>query len=170
MALIRLGSRAQQRLKHIARWSSNARQVRRAQALLWLQRGESVETVASRLGVSRRTIYNWVEQYQDRRAEPLAERLTDRPHPGRPPAKLKLVVKVIRSLLKRDPRRCGSRSPVWTVPLLRHQVEHRTGESASARTVRRALRALRYRYKRPRYVLARRSPTWRQAKGGLNAA
>jgi hypothetical protein len=34
------------------------------------------------------------------------------------------------------------------------------------RTIRRTLRALDYRYKRPRYVLARTSPTWRQQKGG----
>lgn len=49
--------------------------------------------------------------------------------------------------------------------MLRCQVQRDLNEAVSLRTVRRALRALRYRYKRPRLVLARRSPTWRQAKG-----
>lgn len=69
-------------------------------------------------------------------------------------------------MLKRDPLRWGYRSPVWTVPMLRAQVLRVAGEKVSLRTVRRALRTLRYRYKRPRFVLARRSRTWRQAKGG----
>jgi hypothetical protein len=54
--------------------------------------------------------------------------------------------------------------------MLRHQVEQRLPQPISQWTIRRALRLLNYRYKRPRYVLARRSPTWHQAKGGSNAA
>jgi transposase len=92
--------------------------------------------------------------------------VVDRSRPGRPPTKSGVVANVVGRLLKRDPRRYGYRSPVWTVPLLRQQVERRTGKEMSERTVRRAWRALRYRYKRPSYVLARRSPTWRRAKGG----
>jgi hypothetical protein len=54
--------------------------------------------------------------------------------------------------------------------MLRCQVERRLQTPTSERTIRRALRAMRYRYKRPRYVLARRSATWRQAKGGSKTA
>ncbi|MDQ3753450.1 MAG: helix-turn-helix domain-containing protein [Acidobacteriota bacterium] len=36
-----------------------SRELRRAQALLWLGAGEGVEEVAERLRVSRQTVYNW---------------------------------------------------------------------------------------------------------------
>ncbi len=172
MASIQLASRAQRVLHQIARSGAKAREVRRAQALLWLNQGESVQKVAQRLGVSRRAVYNWVEQYYSLRGtKSVHERVQDRPHTGRPPKKLKAAVKVIEQLLQQDPRHYGYRSVVWTVPRLCQEVQKRTGmEEISHRTIRRALHRLRYRYKRPRYVLARRFPNWRQAKGGSNAA
>lgn len=166
MALIRLAFQTRRVLQQVARSGSNAREVRRAQALLWLHQGESVQQVAHRLGVSRPAVYQWLAQYSQRRAEPVRQRLQDRPHPGRPATKGATAMKVLEQLLPRNPRRYGSRALVWTVPHLRRQIHQRTGLSISHRTVRRALRQLKHRYKRPRYVLARRSPTWRQAKGG----
>lgn len=168
MVHFKLAPRAQQRLKEIARTSSVGRQVRRAQALLWLHAGNLVNTVARRLGVTRRAVYYWIAQYQARRAAPVAERVRAGQRGGRPPDALRVAQKVIRQVWSRDPRRYGFRALVWTVPMLRCQIERRTGQSVSLSTVRRALRRLRYRYKRPRLVLARRSPTWRQAKGGLS--
>jgi hypothetical protein len=50
--------------------------------------------------------------------------------------------------------------------MLRRQAEKRLRHFLSPDTVRRALRQMRYRYKRPRLVLAERAPHWRQAKGG----
>ncbi len=170
MALIKLYSRERQSLERIARSSSLAREVRRAQALLWLHRGESVDQVAQRLGMSRQAIYVLVNRYRSRKSRPVIERVQDRPHTGRPADKLKKVTKVIQCLLSHSPSQYGYRSPFWTVPMLGGQAARQIGAPVSDDTVRRALRLLRHRYKRPRYVLARRSPTWRQAKGGLNAA
>lgn len=169
MALIQLASRARQVLRQIARSGSKAREVRRAQALLWLHQGESVQQVAQRLGVSRRVVYTWMDQYHHRNTESVRQRVQDRPHSGRPPKKAEAAMKVIAHLLPRDPRRYGSRALVWTVPHLRQQIRQRTGLQISQRTVRRALHQLNHRHKRPRYVLSRCSPTWRQAKGGSNA-
>ena len=170
MAPFKLNLGERKVLQQLARSSSNARQVRRAQALLWLQSGQSVAQVAHRLGMSRQGVYQLVERYRSRRRGPVRARVRDRPHTGRPSHKLRLVVRVIRPLLSRDPRRYGYRAMVWTVPLLCRHVERRTGTKVSTYTVRRGLHVLRQRYKRPRYVQARRSPTWRQAKGGLNTA
>jgi len=167
---LRLTARAQGQLRQVARSGAKARPVRRAQALLWLHRGAPVETVAERLGVSRQTIYNWIGEYQKRHDEPLVERLQDQLHPGRPPTKRQRVKQRLKYWLKRGPQRCGYASPIWTVPRLRCQVQRDLKEAVSVDTVRRALRALRYRYKRPRYVPAERPATWRQAKGGLNTA
>jgi len=169
MALFRLAPRARAQLQQIARTSPDARQVRRAQALLWLDSGNSFGAVAQRLGVHRRTLHRWRVRYEDRAAEPVAERVQEQPRRGRPPRQLHLARKVIGRVWPRDPRRYGYRALVWTVPMLRCEIRRQTGQVVAARTVRRALRGLRYRYKRPRLVLARRLATWRQAKGGLNA-
>lgn len=167
---IRLNPGERKVLRQLARSSSNAREVRRAQALVWLHAGENIAQVAHRLGMSRQGVYQLVGRYRSRRRGLVRERVRDRPHPGRPAHKLKLVVRVIRPVLSRDPRRYGYRARLWTVPLWCRYVERRTGMRVSPHTVRRGLRILRQRYKRPRYVQARRSPTWRQAKGGLNTA
>jgi transposase len=169
MAHFKLASRAYQRLSTVARTSVEAQQVRRAQGLLWLHAGQTVAAVARRLGMTRRAVYYWIAQYHARRQVPVAERVRTGPRSGRPPNALRVAQKVIRQVWARDPRRYGFRALVWTVPMLRCQIERRTGQAVSLSTVRRALRRLRYCYKRPRLVLARRSPTWRQAKGGLNA-
>ncbi len=170
MAIIRLSRRACQKLKEMARSGSSGREVRRAQALLWLHQGKSMTGVAQQLGLSRPAIYKTVERYQSRSEEPVEQRVRDRPHPGRPPTKREQVQEVIADLLKQPPQRYGYGALVWTTPLLHQQVQRRLHQSVSQWTVRRALRALNSRYKRLRYVLARRSATWRQAKGGSNAA
>jgi transposase len=170
MRLIRLAGRARHTLKRIAHSAANARMVRRAQALLWLDAGERVDVVAKRLGLSRRGIYQIVTQYQARANEPVAQRVVDRPHPGRRATKREQVAQIVARLLRTKPSRYGYRALAWSTPMLRHQIEQRLQMSVSDRTVRRALHQLRYRYKRPRYVLARRSSTWRQAKGGSKTA
>lgn len=170
MASLHIPFRARQILQQVARSSMNAREVRRAQALLWICGGDPIQQVAQRLGVSRRTISNWLADYHQRRPQSVRQRLQDRPHSGRPPQQREEAQKIIAQLLPRDPRRYGSRALVWTVPHLCRQVQQRTGQKISQRTIRRALHQLKQCYKRPRYILARRSPTWRQAKGGSNAA
>lgn len=166
MAHFILTSRANALLREIARSSPKARQVRRAQALLWLHENCSASMVAQRLGINRRTVHRWVRQYQERAEEPVPERIQEGAHTGRLPQQLKRTRKVIESVWQRDPRRYGFRALNWTVPMLRCLIHRRSGAWVSRSTVRRALRSLHYRYKRPRLVLARRSPTWRQAKGG----
>jgi transposase len=170
MHLIRLAGRARQTLERIARSAANGRMVRRAQALLWLHAGERVGTVAQRLGMSRRGVYKMVTQYRARAGEPVAARIADRSHTGRPATQRESVARIVARLLRAKPSRYGYRALTWSTPMLRHQVEHRLQMSVSDRTVRRALHQLRQRYKRPRYVLARRSLTWRQAKGGSKTA
>jgi len=161
-----LSTRERQELKEIVKRSRAVRVVKRAQALLWLAEGESARSVARRLGVSHQTVYNWVAMFAKRRGEPMEGRLRDRPRSGRPPKKRQAVVEVIEEVMERDPREMGYASPVWTTPLLRHYCRRTKGVEVSGRTIRRALRGQGYRYKRPRYVLVRRSPSWRQAKGG----
>jgi transposase len=170
MAEIRLSWRARQALAHVAQTGSEARMVRRAQALLWRHQGESVQAVAQRLGLTRRAIDKIVARFRARADQSVVDRVADHPHTGRPADLRRQVAQVLAELLPQPPAKFGYRAFAWTTPMLRCQVERRLRATSSERTIRRALRDMRYRYKRPRYVLARRSPTWRQAKGGSNAA
>lgn len=166
MALFKLTFRAYTLLREIARSDTNARWVRRAQALLWLHEKHTASAIAQRLGMSWRTVQRWKRQYQERAQDPVLTRIQEGPHPGRLPRQLKLARQEIERVWQRDPRRNGFRARNWTVPMLRCLIHQRTATWVSRSTVRRALRSLRYRYKRPRLTLALRSPTWRQEKGG----
>jgi transposase len=166
VALFKLTSRAYTLLHEIARSHTNARQVRRAQALLWLHENHTASAVGQRLGMSWRTIQRWKRRYQEREQDAVLVRIQEGQHTGRLPHQLKLARKEIERVWSRDPRRYGFRERNWTVPMLRCLIHRRTTKWVSRSTVRRALRSLRYRYKRPRLTLARRSPTWRQEKGG----
>lgn len=168
MALIRLTVGLRRSLQRLFQRTRDAKVLRRAQALLELAQGKPVAVVARQRHVPRRTLYAWAQGFRQRDREPVASRLVDRPHLGRPPHKIQAVKALVEQVIDTDPRLLGYRSPVWTVPLLARHLKREQGESVSQRTVRRGLRQLRFRYKRPRYVLRRRSPTWRQAKGGSN--
>ena len=126
--------------------------------------------MAERQGVGRSTVYDWAHRFQRRRDEPVIERIRDRARTGRPPHKCQKAKELILSVIKTDPREFDYRSPVWTTPLLRHHLERVHQLEASGKTIRRALKDLGYRYKRPYHTLARRSPHWRQAKGGSSGA
>jgi transposase len=78
-------------LEHIVKQERDARMVKRAQALLWLNEGEKVTAVVRRLQVKRQTVYNWLKMYNARRGEPMRQRLQDRDRPRRPASKRKAV-------------------------------------------------------------------------------
>src|SRR5512135_1335648 len=169
MTLIVLTARQRADLEITATHAPSAKECRRAQALLWLSEGESVESVAELLGVSRQTVYNWVGMFRDRcRLDPHA-RLTDSPRPGRPKAGDGEIDLVIAGVIDSDPRARGYRSTVWTAPLLARYLQEHHRIAVSDRTVSRAIARLGIRWKRPRHELARRPDTWRQSKGGSSA-
>lgn len=148
----------------------DTRALKRAQALVWLDAGETVTAVAHRLLISRQTVYSWMAMYTQRHDEPLAQRLADRPRkrPGQGPVWVAART-AIAAVIDQSPRTYGYDVPLWSTPLLQAYLQ-RQGVRTSTRYIRRILRALRYCHKRPRYRLARQSPTWRQAKGGSSAA
>jgi len=98
--------------------SKDLKQFQRAQALLWLDDGESVEEVASRLYVSRQTIYNWILRVQAESEQSLAQRLADALRSGRPPTAQGIIDPLIEPIIDTDPREFGYRSPGWTAALL----------------------------------------------------
>jgi len=148
----------------------SAKECCRAQALLWLTEGESVEGVADLLHVSRQTVYNWVNRFRERAGLDLRDRLNDAPRPGRPRIGGGVIDPLIAEVIDSDPRARGYRATVWTAPLLSRYLREHHQIAVCDRTVSRAIARLGIRWKRPRHQLARRPDTWRQSKGGSNAA
>ena len=164
MVALRLTARDRETLSEKARHSTDVRETRRALALLDLDAGETPTRVAERYRVSRSTVYEWAARWGDTDRPP-AERLRDADRSGRPPDTRDGVREVLAALMPSAPTDHGYRHPAWTTPLLLAHLG-RQGVEASDTTVRRALHALGYRWKRPRFVLSRRAEYWRQAKGG----
>lgn len=140
----------------------------RAQALLWLDLGDSVEDIAERLDVTRQTIYHWVMIFRQRATWDMAQRLADAPRSGRPRTALGVIDPLIDAVIDADPRAWGYRATTWTAALLVEYLWQTHHLNVSVPSVKLAIRRLRIRWKRPRHALALRPATWRQAKGGLN--
>jgi transposase len=170
MAVIALSSAGRRALEAIVVRPRNSRQYRRAQAWLWLAEGERPTAVAQRLRVHRDTIYEWAKRYRAHGPQPVATRLLDRARTGRPRYLAEMVARCLVTAIATDPQALGYRAAQWTTPLLRHYLREHQALAVGEVTVRRCLHRLGYCWKRPRYVLARRSQPWRQAKGGSSVA
>jgi transposase len=169
MALLSLTEMERSALQDILKRAREARVVKRAQVLLWLDAGEAPPAIAQRLTITRQTVYNWVRAFQTREGQSLLERLRDGARSGRPPTKRAAITALIKQLWEQSP---GAVTPETadiprTAPALQRRLAQE-GMAVNERTIRSTLRQLNYSYKRPRYVLARRSKTWRQQKGGSN--
>jgi transposase len=158
------------RLEQLLVTTRDALLLRRAQALLWCDEQDEVAEIAARLGVSRQTIYNWIARCQQRRGDPVEQRLADGVRTGRPPLVDGRTDAWIEEVIEGDPRDCGYAATVWTAPLLRQYLEDVQDVSVSEDSVRRAIDRLGFRWKHPRYRLSLRPATWRQAKGGCSEA
>jgi hypothetical protein len=84
MTLITLSPQERECLEALAVRTLHAQELRRAQALLWLDTGEGVSEVAARLPVTRQTIHNGVQHFQLRREDDLPGRLAPALRRGRP--------------------------------------------------------------------------------------
>lgn len=126
-----------------------ARLYRRLQGLADVAAGEGIAAGAKRLRVQCSTVHRWIEGYAIERAP---QSLADRARRGRPPMARALSERHLQALLESDPRHFG----FWTVPLLAGHLRAQ-GLPISARTLRRRIRAARFRWKRPRWVYRRRA-------------
>jgi transposase len=167
---LRLSPTDYQTLVEVAHSTHDPRQMHRAQALLWLHEGDTVDEVATRLFVTPRTVFRWRHRFHERQTLALPARLADGPRSGRPKTVQGIIDALISEVIDGDPRQLGYHATVWTAPLLRQYLRDVHHLQASQRSVGLALARLDIAWKRPRYALARRAPTWRQAKGGSNGA
>jgi len=168
MTLFELSYKERSTLAMFLHRPGDGKQLLRAQALQWLEDGDTVAEVAERLQISRQTIYNWIDRFEARRGLDLGGRLSDGQRSGRPCTAQGIIDPLIDAIIEQDPRQFGYRSPVWTAPLLKLYLEQGHQVEVSRQSISLAIARLRVRWKRPRYHLALRPATWRQAKGGSN--
>jgi transposase len=94
-------------------------EARRAQALLWLNEGESPQAIAARLRASRQTVYNWAIRFKQRRSAcDISLRLADRKRPGRPRTVPLMIDPLLKKVIDQNPRRAGYAADVWSITLL----------------------------------------------------
>jgi transposase len=147
-------------LVNAAAHERRVRQWRRYQAVLLVARGTSPQEAATSLGCSRASVYGWLAAW---RTGGLAG-LVEAPHPPPIQAHAAPLEALLTALLADDPQRRGHHATGWTIPLLRGEAEA-AGIAVSEHTVRRAVRRLGWRWKRPKYVLGRPDPGYDEKKG-----
>jgi transposase len=135
----------------------------RLRGVLLAAAGVPIADICRDLGCAQSSVYDWLAHWR-RTRDPAA--LADAPRSGQPPV-LKAAHRArLEQLLGEEPEAHGYKTVGWTVPLLAIHFAEVEGVPVSETTLRRVLHALGYRWKRPRYVLARRDPERAGKKGG----
>jgi transposase len=150
MIPVRLTPQQRFRLRRQLRTTDDLGTYRRTLGLLELDRGSAVTEVATRLGVSRRTVHGWIATY---RHHPVPGSLVTHHSTGRPPEWDEDAQAILRGSLDQPPDHFGYQATAWTIPLLQSHLAHWGLTGFCDATVRRQLHALGYVWKRPRYVL-----------------
>jgi transposase len=166
MAALTLTEAEHAALQKLLLRKSPARVSCRAQALLWLAQGETPSEVSEVLNVSRQTLYNWVDRFEQRQDRDLISRLDDAPRSGRPPIALGIIDPLVEAVIDLDPREFGYHRTRWTAFLLQDYLKWMHGIDVSHDSVSHTIARIRVRWKRTRHTLALKAPTWGQQKGG----
>jgi transposase len=134
---------------------------RRIRAIELLAEGRKPEAVAEALGCARSSVYAWAKAWREMGLWGLREGSRS----GRRRSLEGRAESLLEELLEEgDPQSRGYRSTGWTVPMLRSELA-KGGYVVSERTVRRTLKRLGFRWKRPKYVLGRADPDHESKKG-----
>ena len=147
-------------LANAAAHERRVRRWRRYQALLLVADGKRPAEAASSVGCSRASVYGWLAVW---RADGLTG-LAEAPHPAPIQAHAAPLETLLTALLTDDPQQRGHHATGWTIPLLHGEVGA-AGIGVSEHTVRRAVRRLGWRWKRPKYVLGRPDPAYEEKRG-----
>lgn len=155
------------RLERALRHSRDARHFRRLLAVKLLAEGWAVDSVSRVCALSRPAVYKWLGRYLEQRK---VEALTDKPRRGRPRTASGMTDALLAHEVRRSPHQLGYATHGWTVALLATHLHRHLGIKVSQRTLRRRMRALRLRWKRPRYVYSTKAEHLPQKKGALFVA
>jgi transposase len=141
---------------------TDARLFQRVQAVLWVAQGDPISEVAELTGVSGQTIYNWLQRFL---AYHQVTALADAPRSGRPVAAPQITATQILQALRCHPLRLGYRTTVWSVKLLAAHLSRHSACPIMPPPLRRRMKAMGLRCKRPRYFFEEKAPHRAQKKG-----
>jgi transposase len=150
MTLLHLTPPQRFRLRRLRDSTHDAALLRRCLALLQLDQGHAVAEVAAELGITRQSVYNWLDHYL---AAPTPPALYDRRGHAQRTAWDEDLLAVLRCALEQAPSAWGYRDLEGTVGLLQEHLARWDGRCWSDTTLRRQLHQLGYVCKRPPYVL-----------------
>ena len=150
-------SRLSKALKRV----TDAHLFQRVQAVLWVAQGDTISEVAELTGVSGQTVYNWLQRYL---ACHQVAALADAPRSGRPVTAPQITATQILQHLHCNPLHLGYRTTVWSVKLLAAHLSHQYTSALSPHTLRRRMKAMGLRCKRPRYFYEEKAPHRAQKK------
>lgn len=134
----------------------------RLQAVLLFCQGIPITDIVQIAHKSKRTIYYWASRYLLHRR---VDALFDRPRSGRPITAQDVTDELILQQLQRNPLELGYHAGTWTVALLAGHLKLEFDHDITARTLRRRMKHIGLRFKRPRYVYSEKDPNRSQKKG-----
>lgn len=152
------------RLRKALHKVSDKRIFQRLQAVLLVAQGRAITEVAQIVDVTVQIVYHWVKQYL---AEHRVEALYERARTGRPTVAQPVTAARVLRELQRNPLRLGYNRTVWTVALLAAHLSTRYGTQINPHTLRRRMKQMGLRCKRPRYFYSEKDPHRAQKKGRL---
>jgi transposase len=150
------------RLTKASKRAVDARLFQRVQAVLWVAQGATVSEVAELTNACAQTVYNWLQRYL---AGHQVTALADAPRSGRPLTAPQITAAHILQHLRCNPLELGYRTTVWSVTLLAAHLSRQYDCPISPHTLRRRMKAMGLRCKRPRYFYEEKAPHRAQKKG-----
>ncbi len=162
---LRFSARDRSRLAKALAKTKESRLFRRVQSVLLIAKGRSFTEASEISGLGRSSVYNLTNRYLRSHQ---VETLYDKDRSGRPAVAPSITDSRILRELQRLPQRLGYRTNVWTVELLAHHLSQRYECSINPHTLRRRMRRIGLRCKRPRYVYSEKDPHRAQKKGRLS--
>jgi transposase len=150
------------RLTKALKSATDARLFQRVQAVLWVAQGDTISEVVELTGVSGQTVYHWLQRYL---ACHQVAALVDAPRSGRPVTAPRITAAHILQHLRCNPLRLGYRTTVWSVKLLAAHLSRQYHCPINPHTLRRRMKAMGLRCKRPRYFYEEKAPHRAQKKG-----
>ena len=131
--------------------------------LLWCE-GMRMKEIMALLSRSRQVVHRWVQVFL-KTHDPFS--LCERERSGRPQVADPITRERILDALQVDPRQAGYRANAWTVKTLADYLNKHYQAAITTITLRRRMKQIGLRYKRPRYVYQEKAPHVAQKKGPL---
>lgn len=141
-----------EQLRHLTKTDPDPRVRCRAPALLLVEEGETLTSVARLFHSSAHRVHVW----QTRFAAEGRSGLVDRARRGRPPKLDEADLAFLTTALEQGPQAYGLPVTVWSIRDLQALLHRERGVEVSLYTVHQVVHALGYRYRRPRHDLTHR--------------